>query len=338
MPAEVETSAHDIVVVGASAGGIEALSEFVGSLPTDLPAAVFVVLHLPPGGTSLLAPILDRKSTLPVSNATDRAEIEDGHVYVAPPDCHLMLEDGRMRTVSGPKENGHRPAVDTLFRSAAEVYGPRVIGIVLSGTLDDGTVGLQLVKTNGGIAIAQDPDTALHPGMPTSAITYARPDLVLRPSAIAQALNELSHTPAETNGGTAEEVEMDPADEVKQHAEQHPQPGETTGFTCPECGGAIWESETNGVASYACRIGHRYGTESFDAEHADTVEAALWTALRLVEERIALMSRLAERFRTQETSAARFEASARDLEQHAVALRNILHDLPPLGREAVAPA
>ena len=183
---------HDIIVVGASAGGVEALTSLVRDLPPDLPAAVFVVLHFPPHATSMLPAILNRAGTLPAHHAEDGEAIAHGHIYVAPPDRHLLVEQGVVRVVADPRENGHRPAIDPLFRSAARAHGRRVAGVVLSGTLDDGTAGLQAVKTGGGVAIAQDPTEALYPGMPLSAVENVAVDRVLPVAAIAAYLVQLA--------------------------------------------------------------------------------------------------------------------------------------------------
>lgn len=147
---------HDIIVVGASAGGVETLAEMVSRLPADLPAAVFIVLHVPPYGTSVLPSILSRRGPLPAYHPADGEQIRPGRIYVAPPDHHLIIQQDKVRLTRGPAENRHRPAIDTLFRSAARFYGPRVAGVVLTGTLDDGTAGLLAVKMRGGSALAQD--------------------------------------------------------------------------------------------------------------------------------------------------------------------------------------
>jgi two-component system, chemotaxis family, protein-glutamate methylesterase/glutaminase len=165
---------HDIVVVGASAGGVEALVGLAASLPAGLPAAVFVVLHVPTSGTSALPGILSRHGPLPAVHVKDGEPIEHGRIYVAPPDHHLLLRPGHVHLARGPRENGHRPAVDPLFRSAARDYATRVVGVVLSGTLDDGAAGLRAIKSRGGVAVVQDPGDALYPGMPTNAIEGPR--------------------------------------------------------------------------------------------------------------------------------------------------------------------
>jgi two-component system chemotaxis response regulator CheB len=187
---------HDIIVVGASAGGVEALSSLVADLPPDLAASVFVVLHVPPMGISVLPDILRRRSPLPVHHPEDGDPIVPGRIYVAPPDHHLLVSPSTVRLGRGPKEHGLRPAVDTLFRSAAAAYGSRVVGVVLSGTLDDGAAGLQAIKGRGGLAVVQDPVDALYPGMPKNALALDRPDLLLPIAEIGGALVTLVGLPA----------------------------------------------------------------------------------------------------------------------------------------------
>src|SRR5437016_12022670 len=191
---------HDIIVVGASAGGVEALVTLARSLKRNLQAAVFVVLHMPAQSPSLLPEILGRAGPLKAVQATDDMQIEPGHIYVAPPDHHMLMELGKVRVVRGPKENRHRPAVDPLFRSAALAYGPRVIGVILTGALDDGTAGLLAVKRRGGIAIVQDPDEALYPSMPLSALANVEVDYRLPLSSIGPLLVHLASEQVEENG------------------------------------------------------------------------------------------------------------------------------------------
>ena len=182
MPAQAQTG-HDLVVIGASAAGVEALKTVAANLPADLHASVVAVLHLPAGGTSVLPSILDRAGPLPAKPANDGEPLEPGTIYVAVPDCHVQVEDGRLQVQGGPRENGHRPAIDPLFRSAAHSHRERTIGVILSGALDDGARGLRAIKAHGGMTLVQDPETALHPGMPRAAIRSVAPDRVLPPRA-----------------------------------------------------------------------------------------------------------------------------------------------------------
>lgn len=183
---------HDTIAIGASAGGVEALRQLVGSLPSDLPAAIFVVLHIAPNGCSVLPSILNRCSKLPVVHPKDGELIEYGKIYVAPPDSHLLVKRGYIQLSHGPKENRHRPAIDALFRTAARYYGSRVVGVVLSGNLDDGTAGLLAIKMQGGVAIVQDPEEALYDGMPRSAIENVEVDRILPLSEMAEVLTKLA--------------------------------------------------------------------------------------------------------------------------------------------------
>ena len=270
---------HDIITVGASAGGVEALLATVRDLPADFPAALFAVVHTSPTRPSLLADILARVTRLQVAAALDGEPIEPGHIYVAPPDNHLLVASGFVRVVRGAKENGHRPAVDPLFRTAARVYGPRVVGVVLSGMRDCGTVGLQEVKRYGGIAVVQDPSDALFPGMPQSALDNVEVDHCVPLAGIPLLLDRLAREPANAPkrepAAVSEEPERD--------------------FVCPECGGYLTRTQTGSVLSFGCKVGHRFSLESLEAEQAATLETALWVALRAIEDSTALARRLAAR-------------------------------------------
>lgn len=305
---------HDIVVIGASAGGVEALSTIVSSLPGDLPAAVFVVLHLAPGAISVLPEILSRRGPLEAVHPADGAEIERGRLYVAPPDHHLLIAENIVRVSRGPKENGHRPAIDPLFRTAARTYGPQVVGAVLSGNLDDGTIGLREVGRHGGATIVQDPEDALYPSMPVHAIEEVRPDHILPVSEIPALIDRLVHEPV--TPGRSEPV----SDETMA--------GLLSGLICPECSGPLWELSESGIPRFQCRVGHSFITESLYAEQADAVESALWTAIRSLEERSALATRLAERLEARGAAGAsqRFRENADEARAHANQIRRLVLD------------
>lgn len=322
---------HDIVVIGASAGGVEALAELFSQMPPDVPASFFVVLHVPERGTSVLPEILSRHGPLPARHPADGAVIEPGGVYVAPPGHHLLVKRGRVRVVRGPRENGARPAVDPLFRSAAAAYGPRVVAVVLSGTLDDGTAGLQTVKGRGGTAVVQDPEEALYAGMPRSAVENVPVDHVLTLARIAPLLVRLANTPVvETKGGG--EVPDDIRDEIDAvemaprlvHAGDHP--GTPSGYTCPECHGALWEIQEGELVRFRCRVGHAYSVETLLSEQGTAMEAALWTALRALEERAALSKGMAERMerRGQHRLAARYHDDEAETLARAEVIRRVL--------------
>src|SRR5262245_14798634 len=191
---------HDIIVIGASAGGVEALSKVVKDFPRDLPAAVFIALHHPAHSDSVLPKILTRKGHLLAVHAEDGLLIQLGRIYVAPPDQHMLIKRGYIRVVHGPRENGSRPAIDPMFRTAALAYGKRVVGVILSGALDDGTAGLVAVKRRGGIAMVQDPEEALYSGMPRSAIDNNEVDYILQASEIASTLERLAAEPVGKGG------------------------------------------------------------------------------------------------------------------------------------------
>jgi two-component system chemotaxis response regulator CheB len=334
-----ESSGHDIVVVGASAGGVEALRTIVSELPADLPAAIFVVLHIPPIATSVLPAILQRAGELEAAHAEDGAEIERGRIHIAPPDHHLLIQPGFIRVNRGPKENGYRPAIDPMFRTAAATYGSRVIGVVLSGVLDDGSAGLAAVKTHGGRAIVQDPAEALYPMMPESAIQAAEPDLVLPSKEVADAIVAAVHEPAPKTMVPTGDALLDDERfiEIDRAASDSPQTGSPSGFVCPDCGGALWEmEEESGLLKFRCRTGHGYSVETLAAEQTEVVESALWGALRALEERAAMARRMAARFRDRgsKTSAARFEHQADAAVQQALTIREALQQLTPLTEPA----
>jgi two-component system chemotaxis response regulator CheB len=317
-----------VVVIGASAGGVQALRALVAELPADFPAAVLVVLHLAPAGTSVLPQILARAGNLPASGAIDGEEIVGGRIYAASPDCHLTIEDGRLAVRRGPRVNGHRPAIDSLFRSAAERFGAGVAGVILSGVLDDGSAGLAAIKARGGRTLVQDPDDALYTGMPRNAIDRVEPDEVLSAQELGRALAQIAAgpPPRPPDIGHPPAPEAEVFLEVERGATDAPHPGTATGLSCPECNGGIWEMYENGQDVYRCRTGHEFAPETFVAMQADQVERALWTALRSIEERAAMHRRLAERVRLRggTHSASRFEARVNDAIDQAVVLRDLL--------------
>jgi len=302
----------DIVVVGASWGGVETLRQLVSALPPDLSASLFVVLHLSPESRSRLPELLTRAGPLRACKPRENEPIRPGVIYVAPPDRHMLLERGTIRLSSAARENRCRPAIDPLFRSAARVYGPRVAGVVLTGAQDDGTAGLLRVKATGGVTIVQDPAEAFCPDMPRSALARVEVDYCLPVAAIATTLVALASAPAAVAEATvpgARMREMDLEDE-------RPSP-----FTCPDCHGMTWMKDGE-VVEFRCRVGHRYSQESMVEAQTDAVERAQWAALRALEEKAELHRRLAARRR--DRSHTRFAESARAAEEQVRTLRAAL--------------
>ncbi|HJT20446.1 MAG TPA: chemotaxis protein CheB [Nitrospira sp.] len=236
---------RDIVVIGASAGGVEALEKIVAGLPTDFPAAVCVVLHIQPSSVSRLPAILSQAGSLPAAHPTHNSPIRKGQIYVAPPDQHLLIKDSHIQLSAGPKENRARPAINPLFRSAAIAYGPRVIGVVLSGTLDDGTVGLWEIKQRGGTTVVQDPRDARYPDMPRNALEQVPIDHVMPVRGMASLLTDLVGQP----------VNIQATEEEAMKAYQW------TDLTCPECRGPIRQWGQSTLKEYRCRVGHRYSPD-----------------------------------------------------------------------------
>jgi two-component system, chemotaxis family, protein-glutamate methylesterase/glutaminase len=321
---------HDTVVIGASAGGVEALGRLVRVLPPELPAALFVALHVPPWTSSALPSILDRQGPLPAAHARDGEPIRHGRIYVAPPDSHLMVGQDTVRLGRGPRENGHRPAVDPMFRSAARAHGPRTVGVVLSGVLDDGTAGLLAIKARGGTAIVQDPDEAPYPSMPSNAIEHVKVDHVVPITRIAALLGELAEeapNPSSPPEGHSEEADAE--EHLGDLNAQGPAgvPGRPSIFSCPECDGVLWEiQDGGGLVRFRCHVGHAWSPESLLSQQSEALESALWVALRSLQERAALARRMMgpAQHRGHRLSAGRFEDQAEEAEQAAAILRELL--------------
>ena len=307
--------------MGASAGGVEALTTVVGSLPTTIDAAVLVALHLSPGSYSALPGILDRRSELPVHEAADGTLFERGHVYVGPPDRHLVVDDGRIGLDDSPTVNLSRPSVDRLFESAAHAHGETVIAVILSGMLDDGTRGLLAVQGHGGVGVVQEPGEAVFPGMPTSAVKFGHPRYVVPLAEIAPLLARLGDEPM---GATAAR----PGRRTGDVEDADPLAGRSpTGLTCPSCGGALWElDELQDYPSFRCRIGHQYSPETLATGQARELEGALWAAVTALEEQAELADRLASRLaeRGLDRHAARHELQSNEARRRSQLVRRAL--------------
>ena len=338
---------RDIIVIGGSAGSIPPLKSLVSSLPADLPAAIFITVHVSAESPSLLPAILTRAGQIPAVHPLNRQPIMKSTIYVAPPDQHLLIEDGCVLSSRGPRENLHRPAIDPLFRSAARAYGPRVMGIILSGLLDDGSSGLMAVKLRGGATVVQDPAEATFPEMPERAWKYAGAQYVL-PVEEIQAL--LVNSANGANGQTArahrtlpeahqshkkeEQSAMSvtkPADKAlaveAQNADlQNPpvkeQVGRPSPYACPDCHGVLWETQEGTLLRFRCRVGHSYTMDTLNVAMSKSTEDTLWASLRALEEKADLLRRMASR--AEERAAARYEEEAQACENHAAAVREML--------------
>jgi two-component system, chemotaxis family, protein-glutamate methylesterase/glutaminase len=322
---------RDVVVIGASAGGVAALRTIVSQLPLDFQATVLVVLHIG-AHRSQLANVLRRAGVLPVDVAIDGAVPRPGHVHVAPSDHHLLLHDGRLRLTRGPREHHTRPAIDPLFRSAALSAGPRVIGVLLSGCNEDGTPGLQAIKSCGGLAIVQDPADADEPAMPASALRSLAVDHTLPASDIAPALARLAGqavpqaAPTEPPTSLVHEMAMClPDGEPFEHLKAI---GTPSGFSCPDCSGGLFEIEGTRPLRLRCHTGHAYTAQTLKDRYDETTEEALRSAVRALQEKEALMRKLAQldRIAGDEARARDSDATAQRLAAQVMALRRLTEE------------
>jgi two-component system chemotaxis response regulator CheB len=317
------------IVIGASAGGVEALRTLIGGLPADLPATVLVVLHIPPYGGSVLPAILSRAGRLEAQHPIGGEPLRDGQILVAPPDRHLVVDGDRVVVTRGPRENGHRPAIDVLFRSAARSLGPGAIGVILSGVLDDGTAGLAAIAGQGGTSVVQDPSDAIYPGMPRNAMAHTAVDYVLPVHQMAEVISklcaeEVANFELPTSRLIELETDMAMMDENAINGGEHP--GKPSGFSCPDCNGVLWEIRDGALMRYRCRVGHAWSAESLLGQQDQQLEGALWMALRGLEEKAALAHKMGQRAveRDQPLSAQRFADHAAEATQAASRIRALL--------------
>lgn len=319
---------RQVVVVGASAGGIEALRDLVGRLPRDFPAPIAITLHTSPESPGVLHEILGRAGRLPVISPTDNERLAPGSIYVAPPDYHLLLEPGRVRVTKGPRENRFRPAIDPMFRSAAQVFGPGAIGVVLTGNLDDGTAGLWAIKQLGGVAIVQDPDDAMFPSMPQSALDHVKVDHSVPVSDIARLLVRLTAVPVEVAAPAVPEpmeIEVSIAMEEDPFKAGIERLGEPSTFACPECHGVLMQVKEAGRMRFRCHTGHAYSAESLLADIRNSIETTLWSAIRAMQEGDLLLRKMAEHLKTHNAAEAKRVAErAADMSRKADAVREMV--------------
>jgi two-component system chemotaxis response regulator CheB len=314
-----------IIVIGASAGGVEALRMLVRRLPPDLAAPVAVVLHV--GAQSILPELLESAGSLPAHHAENGEALRRGTITVAPPGRHLLVHDGHLMLRRGPRENLARPAIDPLFRSAACSFGGGTIGVVLTGALNDGTAGLAAIKRCGGTAIVQDPAEADFPEMPLSALRHVAVDLCLPLAGIA---DELVRRAAEPPAPTPEipmDVRLEAAIAAQEHATMSDEDklGTPSPFTCPECQGPLWEIGDSAMLRFRCHVGHAFTADSMLEAQADEAEAILWRLLRARQQRAELARRMAERENDGRPAlAAQFRARAEEYDEDAELVRRML--------------
>lgn len=287
-----------------------------------------VAMHTSPHSDGMLSRVLSRAGKIPAEHPRDGDRIEKNRIYIAPPDYHLLVDRGHLRVIQGPRENHNRPAIDPLFRSAAVAYRPRVIGVILTGLLDDGTSGLMVVRRHGGVAVVQDPRTAMFPAMPTSALERVPdacverleniPDLLLK--LIAE---QVEDTPPVRDHLAESETRIAEMDMSEIDNEVHN--GKSSQFACPECGGVLWEIDQEGLLRFRCRVGHAYTARHLDTEQRHAIEASLWAGLRALEESASLYRRMAERAGSRHEQARdTYKLRAEDTSDKARTLRDFL--------------
>lgn len=327
-------SNRDIIVIGGSSGATAPLKTILGALPADLPAAVFVVLHIPARSLGLLATVTAAAARLPVHAALEGMSIVPGNIYLGVPDHHLIVGDGRIRLGRGPRENMARPSIDPLFRSAATAYGPRVIGVVLSGLLNDGAAGLEAIKRCGGIAIVQDPADAIADEMPLSAMSAVTVDLALPSARLGDILSDLVREPAGPRPPVPPDIrlEVDIAAGERIDSDVLRRIADPAALTCPHCSGVLSVIRDAKPLRFRCQVGHAYTAETVAKHQENSVDEALRVALRIVEERAELVARMAQDGRAsgRPAVAEMYEARAAEYRAYAETIRRaVLLSLAP---------
>lgn len=324
---------RDIIVAGASMGGVEGFRSLAGQLPPSFPGTVFIVLHTSPESPGMLPEILERAGPLPAKSAEHDRPFRSGHIYVAPPDHHLLLRDGRMVLSRGPRENRTRPAIDPLFRSAAVEWTTRVVGVILSGYLDDGVAGLRAIKRCGGVAVVQDPDDTLYPQMPRNAIDSVAVDHCLPVAEMGALLDGLAREKAPPSPPVPDDLRLEAgfSEELVSEAQTR-KIGTPSTLACPDCGGPLWQVKDDALARFRCSVGHAFSAGTLLESQEESVEKALWVALRTLEERARMLRKMAEDARRRGMSHGRhFESGAQESLAHAEKIRGLLMSLSNIG-------
>lgn len=353
-PSGTETARGNLVLIGGSAGAIEALLKIVRALPPGFSSSIFVVIHTSADSPSVLPRILSRAGQLPASHPANGERMQPGHIYVAPPDAHLTLgSHGVINVRRGPRENGHRPAIDPLFRSAVTAgYASRSIGVLLSGYLDDGSAGLYAIRSRGGIGVVQDPADALVSDLPANALAYAGAEYVLSAERIGASLGQIAGRPPKVLAMERKKKNQIAARRVRARnngAERHEEApnelvatpeesnlGTPSVFACPECHGVLWEIEEGGNVRYRCRVGHAYSEATLNDQLSQSAESALWAAMRALDEKASMSRRMADASTGPSRWSTRLREQADTYAQHAEVLRRMILGEPPAGAAAEA--
>ena len=316
---------RNIIVIGTSAGGLEALREVIGRLPAGLPASIFIVQHMPPESISqAILSWLGHFNSFDPKLAEDGECFKPGRIYVAPPDSHLLLGETKLRVTKGARENRYRPAIDPLFRSAAVAHGPRVIGVILTGMLDDGTAGLIAIQKCGGVIVVQDPNDAAFPEMPQNALNNADVDYCVPAAAMGPLLDRLAREHPGKNKPVPADVRMEA--EIAERVlgggiAELDRLGSTAPYNCPTCGGVLWEMDSQDVQRYRCHTGHSFTSSALLLSQWERIEETLWTALRMFEERKNLLNASAKRTKSGQDLYSEY---AREADVHIERIRSIL--------------
>ena len=323
---------RNIIVIGASAGGFEALKKMVAALPPQLDASIFIVWHMSPDIRGILPDVLNKVNTIVAANAFDREPIVTNRIYVAPPDHHLLIEEGLVRVTRGPKENRFRPAVDPLFRSAAYAYGNQVIGVILSGALDDGTAGLWRIKFNGGITVVQHPADAEVPSMPENALREVQVDHAVPVAGLADLLVKLSSEEISVNPKIMKDektkIEIDIAAEGNGLIQGSLDIGELTPYTCPECHGVLSRITDGTLTRYRCHTGHAYSADTLMAALTEKIEDSLYSAIRGMDESVLLLNHIGDHYAgdNQPKLASVYFVKARETMERSALVRKAVHN------------
>lgn len=334
-------SNRDIIVIGGSAGATAPLKQILGRLPTDLPAAIFVVLHIPAQGIGILSTVASSAGPLPVRQAQNGMTIEPGHVYLAAPDHHLMLSEHQVFLGRGPRENMVRPAIDALFRSAALYHGPRVVGVLLSGLLSDGAAGLNAIKRCGGMTVVQDPSDAVASDMPRNALEATTVDLCVPGATMGDVLSELVREQAGVALPIPPEIrlEVEIATGERIGSDKLVAMADPVALTCPGCGGVLSAIKEARPMRFRCQVGHAFTADILAKEKEGRVDEALRVALRIIEERAELVQRMAADGRRSGRAAIAelYAARAAEYREYADMIRRIvLQSLDPPARKPEA--